>query len=100
MEVIPVFANVDEFIVVRLMSAAKVTLARLVLPLKAESPILVTVFGMVIEVMPVMPWNELLPILVIPVFRIRLVIRVMFSNALALTCVASVIVMVVKLVGT
>jgi hypothetical protein len=53
MENSPVFANVDEFIVVRLMSAAKVTLVRLVLPLKAKLPILVTVLGIVMEVRPV-----------------------------------------------
>jgi hypothetical protein len=98
-EVNPVFANVDEFSVVRFMPAAKITLVRLVLPLKALEPILVTVFGMVMEVIPVMFWKALLPILVIPVLSVRLVIRVMFWNALALTCVASVIVMVVKLVG-
>ena len=49
---------------------------KLVIPWNAPRPILVTVFGIVIEVMPVMFWN-----------------------ALALTCVASVIVMVVKLLG-
>jgi hypothetical protein len=49
---------------------------KLVIPAKAPDPILVTVFGIVIEVRPVM-----------------------FSNALALTCVASVRVIVVKLVG-
>jgi hypothetical protein len=122
MEVIPVFANVDEFIVVRLMSAAKITLARLVLPLKAKLPILVTVFGMVIEVrpvmsakaycpilvtvfgivmevMPVMFRNALLPIPVIPVFKVRLVTFVMFIKAATSTLLASVIVMVVKLLG-
>jgi hypothetical protein len=55
-EVNPVFANVDEFSLVRLMPAAKVILVRLVLPLKAPVPILVTVFGMVMEVRPVF-WN-------------------------------------------
>ena len=75
-------------------------LLRLVIPWKAPTPILVTVFGIVIEVMPVMFRKALLSILVMPVFRVNVMTRVIFMNALVLICVASVRVMVVKLVGT
>ena len=66
---------------------------------KAPTPILVTVFGIVIEEIPGMFRKASLPILVIPVFRVNVVTPVIFWNALALTCVASVRVIVVKLVG-
>ena len=72
---------------------------KLVIPRNAPRPILVTVFGIVMEVMPVMFRKALLPILVIPVFRVRLVTFVMFIKAATSTLLASVMVIVVKLLG-
>ena len=55
--------------------------------------------GTLIVVKLVMPWNAPTPILVIPVFKVKLVTFVMFMKAATSTLLASVIVIVVKLLG-